>query len=158
MSFQKPRPTLAEARQKAEKYCAYQERSHLEVKRKLKTLGLNSEETDDVLIHLIRNGFLNEARFAQAFAGGKFRTKHWGRRKIEMELKAKGVGKGMILEALKQIDDGDYRASLIAELQKKDRLLKDSDPAARMAKLSRYLIGKGYEQELVFELVKQYLR
>jgi regulatory protein len=74
--------TPTEAKGKIQRYCAYQERSHQEVRNKLYSFGLYSDEVDNLLTDLITDGFLNEERFAKAFAGGKFRMKKWGRIKI----------------------------------------------------------------------------
>jgi regulatory protein len=61
--------TVEQAKQKALRYCAYQERSHQEVKNKLYELGLNSLDADELLTYLITEGFLNEERYAKAFRG-----------------------------------------------------------------------------------------
>src|SRR5260370_41440437 len=73
------------------RYCAYQERSHREVKNKLFEYGLRPGEVDEILSHLIIEGFLNEERYAKAFAGGKFRIMKWGKIKIQRELELAGV-------------------------------------------------------------------
>ena len=79
--------TLSEARLKLEYYCSYQERCHLEVVDKLKQLGMTKPEVDELVVHLIQNDFLNEERFARAFARGKHRIKSWGKIRIVNELK-----------------------------------------------------------------------
>ena len=76
-----------EAYRKALDYCAYQERCHQEVRDKLYYWGLHSEDVEALISQLISEGFLNEERFAKAYAGGKFRIKNWGRNKIKKELK-----------------------------------------------------------------------
>ena len=83
--------TVAEAKQKLENYCAYQERCHQEVRRKLRSMGMIPLAIDDIMVHLIKNNFLNEERFARSYARGKFRVKKWGRIRIERELKARGL-------------------------------------------------------------------
>jgi regulatory protein len=84
------RLTPAEAHAKIQRYCAYQERSHKEVKNKLYEYGLYPGQVDELLSQLISEGFLNEERFAKAFAGGRFRMKKWGRLKIKNELEFNG--------------------------------------------------------------------
>ena len=66
------------AHAKLEHYCAYQERSQQEVRDKLYNYGLHSAEVEDVICELIGANFLNEERFANAYALGKFRIKQWG--------------------------------------------------------------------------------
>src|SRR5579863_890568 len=80
-----------EAIVKIARYCAYQERSHQEVRNKLFNYGLRSTSVDEILSHLITEGFLNEGRYAKAFAGGKFRIMKWGKLKIRKALEISGV-------------------------------------------------------------------
>src|SRR3981081_925734 len=90
---------------KAQKYCAYQERSQQEVRDKLYSWGLHKRDVENSIAELITSGFLKEERFALAFAGGKFRMKGWGRIKIKQALKQKSVSDNLIRQALKAIDE-----------------------------------------------------
>ena len=85
----KPKVILSpeQALKRAQRYCAYQERSQQEVRDKLYSWGLHRREVESLLVELISDGFLKEERFAHAFAGGKFRIKKWGRVRIEQALK-----------------------------------------------------------------------
>jgi regulatory protein len=154
----KTRPTLQQAKLKAEKYCAYQERSQLEVKNKLLGMGLMMAETNEILVELVRDNFINEERFAQAFAKGKLKVKKWGNRKITMALKNKGITETLIQKVLREIDPNQYIEELRFSIQKKARTLKESDPWKRAGKLKQYLIGKGFEPELVFKEVDAFLK
>jgi regulatory protein len=82
MALQKKYLTKEEALQKAKQYCAYQERSHHDVVQKLWDLGVRKAEHDEIISALIEEDYLNEERFAVQYAGGKFRMKDWGRKKI----------------------------------------------------------------------------
>ena len=104
--------TPEQALQKLRHYCAYQERSHSEVKEKLYILGVSKKDHDSMIAALIEGDYLNEERFAIAFAGGKFRIKQWGRIKIKYELKKKQVSEYSIQKALKQIKEEEYFAVL----------------------------------------------
>ena len=151
---QTKRVTPQEAKQKIYRYCAYQERSHKEVKEKLYAMHLYASEVDELLTHLITEGFLNEERFARAYAGGKFRMKHWGRRKITHGLEAKGVSANCVRLALQEIDDTDYMQTLRTLLQRKMEELHEPDAYIKRDRIARFAIQKGYESELVWELVK----
>src|SRR3954463_6640147 len=100
------------ALKKIKHYCAYQERSHAEAKEKLYSFGLYKNEVEKLLSQLIEENYLNEERYAKAFAGGKFRIKHWGRVKIKYELKQNQVSEYCTREALKSIDDINYKKTL----------------------------------------------
>jgi len=154
---QKKSKTLAmpEARQRIYAYCAYQERTHQEVKRKLFEFGLRTDEVDELLSQLITEGYLNEERFAKAFAGGKFRVKKWGRLKIINELEARGLTKNCIRSGMSEIDDADYSSTLTSLLSKKAELITDNDSLKKKERLAKFAIQKGYEPELVWKHVKQ---
>lgn len=151
------KPTPQEARHKIEQYCAYQERSHLEVRNKLYGYGLYRNEVDEILSVLITDGFLNEERFAKAFAGGKFRMKKWGRIKITHALEAKGVSKNCIKIGLKEIDTEAYSTALRELLTNKSETIQEANIFATRDKLSKYAMQKGYESELVWSMLREIL-
>lgn len=144
-------------RLKIERYCAYQERSHQEVKNKLFSLGLNSSQTDELVSSLIVDGYLNEERFAKAFSGGKFRMKKWGRLKIVNELEKKGISKNCIKSGLREIDAEDYRQTLTAVLSDKIDKVTEENIYVLRDKVSTYAIQKGFEPELVWEVLRELL-
>lgn len=148
--------TKEQALQKLKHYCAYQERSHSEVKEKLNNLGVWKKDQDIIIAQLIEEGYLNEERFAIAFAGGKFRIKRWGRVKISYELKQKQVSAYNIKKALNQIDESDYLNTL-QKLHKErwNSLKEEKDKLTRLAKTRNYLLQKGYEAEIVKEVMKR---
>jgi regulatory protein len=143
-----------QARQKALRYCAYQERSHQEVKNKLYEMGLYSSEVDELLTYLITEGFLNEERFAKAYVGGKFRIKQWGRIKIVHALEGKGLTKNCIRIGLKEIEEEDYVKTLEELLQDRMAEVKGDNVFVARDKVSKYAIQRGFEPELVWGMVK----
>lgn len=145
----KKKLTNEEAFQKLKHYCAYQERCHSEVKEKLYNLGIWKKEHDDIIAQLIEENYLNEERFAIAFAGGRFRIKKWGRTKIKYELKQKQVSEYCIKKALKQIDEDDYLKVLGKLVKEKFSSLRSDQPLTRKKKTIAYLQQKGYEYELI---------
>lgn len=155
--MQKKSLTPEQAKQKALRYCAYQERSHQEVKNKLYELGLRSSEVDEMLSYLITEGFLNEERFAKSFAGGKFRVKKWGRIKIEHALEGKGLTKNCIRIGLKEIDETDYQHTLEELLKSKISELSEGNAFVARDKASKYAIQKGYEPDLVWSTLRTIL-
>ncbi len=147
--------TPSEARKKLYHYCAYQERSHQEVKGKLYELGMLSNDVEEIITHLITEGYLNEERFAKAFAGGKFRVKNWGRIKIIQGLEAKGLTKNCIKAGLKEIDDSDYLRTLEYLIKRKSDQIEEENLFVKRDKLSKYVINKGFEPDLAWQLVKE---
>jgi regulatory protein len=140
---------------KIRNYCAYQERAHKEVRQKLFDYGLHTDEVNEIITRLITDGFLNEERFAKAFAGGKFRMKKWGRLKIQNELEMLGLTPKCVNCGMKEIDEQDYRQTLKNLLTKKSGMLEKENSFRKKDKLARYAISKGYEPELVWTMIKE---
>lgn len=135
-------------------YCAYQERCHYEAKNKLAELGIYYEHADQIIAELITQNYLNEERFAKAFAGGKFRIKKWGRNKIKQELKQKKVSDYCIQQGLKEIDADDYLITLNKEAKEKYQKLKDKNLLIKANKTAQYLMSRGFEGDLVWDVIK----
>ena len=147
--------TPEKARLKIFRFCSYQERSHNEVRQKLSQYGLRQSDVELIITELITAGFLNEERFARAYAGGKFRMKKWGRIKIQNELEFRGLTKNCIKSGMQEIDEDDYRKSLEELLLKKSTALNAvSDQFIRRDKIANYGIQKGFEPELVWQIIK----
>jgi regulatory protein len=111
--------TVEEATKRMERYCAYQERCHKEVHQKLYEMRMIPVAVDEIIDHLLRHNFLNETRFAQAFARGKFRVKKWGRNRIVNELKLREISTFNIKIALKEIPDSEYYKTFEALAEKR---------------------------------------
>ena len=152
-SVYKKQLTKEQALQKLKHYCAYQERCHSEVKEKLYSLGVWKKEHDEIIATLIEENYLNEERFAIAFAGGKFRMKQWGRVKIKYVLKQKQVSDYSIKKALKQINEQEYLAVLKKLTEEKYAAIKSEQYLVRKKKTMDYLIQKGYEGGLVRDVL-----
>ncbi|HEX6914395.1 MAG TPA: regulatory protein RecX [Chitinophagaceae bacterium] len=145
--------TPEQAFAKAKHYCAYQERSHSEVKEKLYSFGLRKTDVETLLSRLIEENYLNEERFARQFAGGRFRIKKWGRVKILYHLKQKRVSAYNIRLAMEEIDEAKYQ-ELVAKLgAAKWRALKNQPLISRQAKTFQYLTGRGFEPALVKNVI-----
>jgi regulatory protein len=148
--------TKEQALQKLRHYCAYQERSHAEVKEKLYSFGLRKQVVEESIAQLIEEDYLNEERFAMQFAGGKFRMKQWGRIKIRHALKQKQVSEYCIKKGLKEIDETEYGKTLQKLAEQKWKTVKGAgvNGFVKMGKTTDYLLQKGYEPELVRQVVK----
>jgi len=148
--------TLSIALQKIKQYCAYQERCHSEVRNKLYTLGLHKNEVEQLLVQLIEENFLNEERFAMAYAGGKFRMKQWGKKKIKYALQQKQVSNYCIRKALASIDNIDYRKTFISVANKKLKTLRsEKNIFIKKQKIKTFLQQKGFEIKVINEYLKE---
>lgn len=143
---------------KAKEYCAYQERCHSEVKDKLYSFSLSTPDVDKIISQLIEEDYLNEERFAKAFARGKFRMKQWGKVKIRYEMKQKYITEYCIKKGMKEIDEDEYVQTLQKLMEEKLRSLKsEKNVFIRRRKLTDYLMQKGFEGDLIFSTLKELL-
>ncbi|WP_342647935.1 regulatory protein RecX [Mucilaginibacter sp. CSA2-8R] len=139
---------------KAEQFCAYQERSQQEVRDKLYEMGMYPTGVESVISQLITGNYLNEERFARAYAQGKFRMKGWGRIKIKQGLKLKRVPDKLIGKALQLIDGDEYISVLQKILEKKQSQIGESDTFKRRYKLQQYAMSRGFESDLINDVLK----
>ncbi len=115
---------MEEIKTRLERYCAYQERCHQEVKNKLRQLGAYRDTSDAVVSHLIQHDYLNETRFAMLYVRGKFSIKKWGKKRIINELKLRKITTYNIDKGLKQISEKDYQRTFDTLAQKRWKELK----------------------------------
>ena len=144
---------LKDALRKAASFCAYQERTQNEVRKRLDKWDIYGDDAEELIAELITQGYLSEERFATAFAGGKFRIKGWGKRKITQELQQRGITGYNLNKALANITPDDYKAKLAELLDKKRGLIRDDNPLIIKQKLARYALSKGYESNLIWEVL-----
>ena len=136
---------------KAQAYCAYQERSHDEVRKKLWEWEIDNEIAENIIVELINDGFINESRFAESYARGKFRIKKWGKQKIKAALRQKKVTEKCISEALSKINMADYHET-IEEIAVK-KLSEYKGDKLKINKTAAYLIQRGFESELIWDVL-----
>ena len=138
-----------------ENYCAYQERCHKEVESKLFEMNLIDIAKEEIILHLLKHDFLNEERFAKAYARGKFNIKKWGKQRIVRELKFRDVSAYNIKSALTEIDEGDYYKTFNALAEKRYQSINELNSYKKSKKLTDYLLYRGWETDLVYKKVKE---
>ena len=139
---------------KMAKYCAYQERCVKDVKDKLKTFDIPQEEKTKILDYLLDNRFVDDERFAKSFVRGKVNQSGWGMNKIRFHLMQKGIAKELIDDALEQTDEEVYRQRLIDIIKTKAKTVKAASDFEKKHKLAAYAMQKGFEGNLVWEVLK----
>lgn len=142
--------TTFEALEKLKKYCAYCERSQFDVRLKLNSWKIAEDAAESIISTLIEENFLNEERYAMAFAQGKLRINHWGKIKIKQALRQHHISEPCIKRAFANINPDEYLEILIKEGIKKHDQTKGAE-SIRKQKTIQFLIGKGFESELVWD-------
>jgi regulatory protein len=138
---------------KALSYCSYQERCSKEVREKLNQWGLDPGLIEEFITRLSSENYLNDERFAIAYVGGKFRIKKWGPLKIRLELMKRNINEHAIKLALREIDGRTCFQLLKKNLEDHGKKISERNPAKRKQLLGRYAISKGFEAEMVWDLL-----
>lgn len=147
--------SVKDALNKIEHFCAYQERCHEEVVQKLRSMKMEWEEIDSIIVKLIADNFLNEERFACSFARGKHRIKQWGRIRIVAELKSRKINQTLINIALKEISPEEYTATFDALAERHWITIRESNALKKRKKFCDYMLRRGFESDLVYSKVKE---
>ena len=132
-------------------YCSYQERSHKEVLLKISKSNISKNETDKIVAKLITENFLNETRYAIAYAKGKFRIKNWGKMKIINKLKQQNISSWNINKAIAEIDKDEYSKSFNLIFNKLNLKYNYLKKIYRKKKILSILYSKGWEYELIID-------
>ena len=146
--------TPEELLHKAAAYCSPAEHCISEVTGKLETWGATSTDIQKIIQRLIDEGFINEERFARAFVTDKFRFNKWGKIKIALALRYKGISQGLIQQSLDNINEEEYKESLILLLQAKRKSIKSNDEYERNGKLIRFAQSRGFEYNIIEQCLK----
>lgn len=147
--------TVSQVKIKMEFFCSYQERCHKDIESKLFTYKLLEPEKNEIIVHLIDNNFLNETRFAQAFARGKQRIKSWGRIRIVNELKFRGISTYNIKTALKEFTETQYLETFHTLADRNWESIRENNTNKKRKKFCDFMLRKGYESNLVYEKLKE---
>jgi regulatory protein len=143
-----------EALQKLRNFCAYQERCHKEVVQKLGEMGMIDAAVNQIVVSLISDNFLNEERFAFSYARGKFSQKHYGKIRIQRELKLRDIHPKLIQKALDQIDSTDFDDAFEVLADKKWESLKNENVLVKKKKFFDYMVYRGWETERIYDKLR----
>jgi regulatory protein len=144
--------SLDELKHKAEAYCATAEHCNAEIVTKLQQWGAQSEQIEDILLHLTTQRYIDEARYCHAFAHDKVRYQGWGRIKVRAALFAKHLPSSLINQAIADIDENEYFDVLKRVIDTKKRAINSKDPIAR-EKLIRFCLQRGFTYDEISDLV-----
>ena len=138
--------------EKGRKFCAYQERSIFDVKTKLISWNVSEKIISEIILQLKKEDFINEDRFALAYATGKLRNNKWGRNKITYALMQKQIPELTIQIALISLDQEEYLNTLKSVLSSKK--IDDDNEFRKNNKLVKFAQQKGFQPELSWKIIK----
>jgi regulatory protein len=158
MRNKKMRYSREEVLQKLYKYCTYQERCTNEVVKKMQYYGYDTDDKERIIEQLKRENYLNDERYASAYVRGKFRQRKWGIQKIMRGLRHRDIPDIIIQAALNEISFGEYDEMLLKLIKAKAGRVKDKDIFSKKNKIARFVIGKGYSTDKVWDLINEEIK
>lgn len=144
------------AKNAAYRFLAYRPRSRAEVEGRLTEKGFSDSVIQAVLSDLDSLGYLNDHKFARQWAASRIRLRGFGRRRIEQELKDKGINRDILHEALGDVFDGSSETDLARrEAEKKLKSLTRFDPEVRLRRLAGFLQRKGFSSDIIRTILRE---
>lgn len=134
--------------------CAASEHCKHDLAVKMEGWGLMPEQMQEVINKLEKERYVDDLRYAKAYARDKVRFARWGKRKIRMQLTIKQISSDIINEALNGIPYEEYEEALNGVIESKRRQVKGRNDYERDMKILRHACSKGFEPHLVMEQLK----
>ena len=133
--------------------CSRREFCSYDIRNKLHSWNISSEDADRIITILTAENFINEPRYAVSFVKDKFNYNKWGKVKMASQLKAKGISSGNIKTAFREIDDETYMRMIKNLLTSHRRTIKAKNQYDLKAKLLRYGLSKGFESHILYDIL-----
>lgn len=138
---------------KAMSLCAAREHCREDLRHKLSAWSVNNADIDNIIHALLKENFINEERYTMAFVKDKFNYNKWGKVKIKAHLRAKKISTETVKKGLDSLDHDLYVNTLRSMLSIHGKKIKSKDQYDLKAKLMRFGLSKGFESELLYELL-----
>lgn len=140
---------------KAMALCARREFCSGDIRAKLDLWGLNSQDVKSVISTLIKEDFINDKRYAEAFVKDKYRHNKWGKVKIAAHLRVKNIASELIGSALDSLDDDQYKQMIRDTLDSHRKFIKAKNQYDLKGKLLRFGLSKGFESHILYDLLNE---
>ena len=128
-------------------YCGY------DIRNKLQSWNISSEDAERIIKILTAENFINELRYTVSFVKDKFNYNKWGKVKIASQLKAKGISADNIKTAFGEVDDETYLKMIKNLLTLHRKTIKAKNQYDLKAKLLRYGLSKGFESHILYDIL-----
>ena len=131
--------------------CAQAEHCQYEMLEKLRRWELPEDAQARVMAKLVKERYVDDERYAQAFVKDKIRYNKWGRRKVEQALWQKRIDEDIRKRVLDEVDDDEYLSILRQLLKQKRKTIKAQNDYELNQKLMRFAVGRGF----TFDIIRQ---
>ncbi len=141
--------TVRQAFSKMARLCSRSEQCTADIRKKIAAFELPEEAIDKIITDLKTEKYLDDERYAKAYAKDKFKFNKWGRVKIRHTLRMKGVSESDIQTGLDEIDVEKYKKVLIKTMKDKAKTVKKKNKFEKMGQIIRFAQTRGFEPELI---------
>ncbi len=145
-----------EAAKRAAALCSKSEHCKAEMQARLRQWGITGNDAAIIIKMLEQEGYIDEERYAKAFANDRSKHAGWGKNKIAWQLKAKNIAHSAIQNAIDTIDEDEYAENMDKAMAAKARTMNEPDPAKRKNKLLRFAMARGFEYELAEQWIDKH--
>lgn len=143
-----------EALMRAAALCSAGEQCVSQIEEKLQRWGVDPEAQQRIINQLVEEKYIDEQRFANAYAKDKLRYNHWGRVKIALYLRQLGIASSLIRQALDKLPNDEYFKILTHLIESKTTSVKASSDYEQRGKLIRFALGRGFEMDEILEALR----
>jgi regulatory protein len=144
---------VTRALNKAMALCARREYCSGDILVKLESWNLTGSEAKGIISKLVKEDFINDKRYSEAFVRDKYRYNKWGKVKIAAHLKAKNISYEIISSALSILDDDQYRQMVRDILDSHRKFVKAKNQYDLKGKLLRFGLSKGFESNILYDIL-----
>ena len=144
--------TEEQAYQKLAFLCAVSEQCISDIRRKMQRWVIIGD-AETIIGRLIKERFIDEHRFARAFALDKFRYNHWGREMIRMEMRRRNISSADIDYGISEIPQEEYESVLRHLIEAKRPTVKGKSEYEVNQKIMRYALGKGFTMDEILRYI-----
>lgn len=141
------------ALKRAAALCSSQEQCSGHIREKLSCWNVSDEDAENIIDLLKKEKFLDDNRYATFYVRDKFRFNNWGKIKLTVMLRQKGIPQPIIEEALNQIDPEHYHQTCTRLVSEKSASLKEPNSFKRKGKLFRFALQRGFESDLIHRIL-----
>lgn len=149
--------TYKSALSKVQYLCSKEEKCCSDIRKKLQSWHLASEDLNRIIQSLVADKFIDETRYTGFYVRDKFRFNKWGKIKIAYQLKQKQIPEAIVLNALDEISQQEYENRLFEILHKKMKTMREKVPCKLKSKLYRFAKSKGFESDLILKGIEKIL-
>jgi regulatory protein len=150
--------TIEEALIRLQKLCSIREKCTYDLRQKLAEYKIEPTKIAEIIQKLQDADFVDDRRFAYAFARAKHDISKWGKQKIEYQLRAKKISETVITEALNEISNESYSQTVADELAKKLKTTKAKSQSELVAKLMKFALSRGYDYSVSYDIIKNMVK